>query len=437
MAASVHDQAHLTGLFDAGEVNRLFSASAEVRAMMLVEGTLAKVQGSAGVIPEISGAAIHRASLEIQIDPGALTEATAQNGVCVPALVAAFRDEMQAPEHAQYVHWGATSQDIIDTGLMLRLRQACALISTDLVATLNTLGALANRHADTPMAARTYGQHAAPTGFGAVVASWGYPLLDAHTAFAALQFPASLSGAVGTATAIGPKPDDIRAAFAHTLGLTDLARSWHTDRTPVLAIGRACAALCTACEKMGDDIVSMTQSDVGELTLSGTGASSTMPQKQNPVQPSILMAVARTARGLEHGLQASATHRFQRDGAAWFTEWMVLPQIVLAAATAAKTAATLVQCLSPSVPAMRKVLTQDGFLFAEALSFALAEQMPRPDAQAAVKALAAQARDTGKSLQELAENQWPNLADSLFDPDMSLGTAPADARAFASKVSTL
>ena len=163
MAGSVHDQAHLAGLFDAGEVARLFSATAEVRAMMVVEGALAKAQGAAGVIPEVSAAAIHRASHELQIDPGALAATTARNGVSVPALVAAFRDAMQAPEHAQYLHWGATSQDIIDTGLMLRLRQAAALIGEDVSAALAAHAALAEAHAGTPMAGRTYAQQATPT----------------------------------------------------------------------------------------------------------------------------------------------------------------------------------------------------------------------------------------------------------------------------------
>ena len=118
MAASVFDSALYAKLFATGETGRLFSDSAAIRAMLLVEGALAKVQGALGVIPELSAAAIHRASMEIQIDPGALADATGINGVSVPGLVAAFRAEMNAPEHAAYVHWGATSQDIIDTALM-------------------------------------------------------------------------------------------------------------------------------------------------------------------------------------------------------------------------------------------------------------------------------------------------------------------------------
>ncbi len=139
MAASVFDSPLYAKLFPTGEAGRLFSDSAALRAMLLVEGALAKVQGEAGVIPQISAAAIHRATLEIQIDPGAIASETGWNGVSVPGLVATFRKEMNAPEHAQYVHWGATSQDIIDTGLMLRLRQLLALAETALTALLGKL----------------------------------------------------------------------------------------------------------------------------------------------------------------------------------------------------------------------------------------------------------------------------------------------------------
>ena len=122
MAGSVFDSQLYGDLFPAGDVGRLFSDSAEIRAMLLVEGMLAKVQGELGVIPEDSAFFIQRSAMEVQIDPAGLADETGQNGVSVPGLVAAFRKAMEAPEHSQYIHWGATSQDIIDTGLMLRLR---------------------------------------------------------------------------------------------------------------------------------------------------------------------------------------------------------------------------------------------------------------------------------------------------------------------------
>ncbi|THH37123.1 adenylosuccinate lyase family protein [Aliishimia ponticola] len=434
MAASVHDQAHLAGLFDAGDVTRLFTATAEIRAMLVIEGALAKVQGKRGIIPELSAQAIHRASLELQIDPGGLAAATAQNGVCVPALVAAFREAMQAPEHAQYMHWGATSQDIIDTGLMLRLRQASGLIDASLEQTLTALAALAGAHADTPMAGRTYGQQAAPTSFGAVVASWGWPLLEARRAFAALEFPVSLSGAAGTGSALGPDPAVLRGDLAEALKLSDPGHSWHTDRSPVLRIAEAAMQAITAFGTMGEDLIALAQTEVGEVTLGGAGASSTMPQKQNPVAPSALVAIARLCQGLHGVLHGAAMHRFQRDGAAWFTEWMALPQIVMGAAAAAQHGHKLAEGMQPNPARMAAHLQGDGLLHAEALSFALAAQMPRPEAQLETKRLAAEVRETGQSLGALAMARYPDLPASLFMPAAQLGSAPQEARAFAAQV---
>jgi len=437
MAASVFDHVPLAGLFDAGETARLFTASADIRALLLVEGGLAKVQGAAGVIPETSAAAIHRATLEIALDPGALTTATAQNGVCVPALVSAFRAAMQAPEHAQYLHWGATSQDIIDTGLMLRLRQAVGLILADLDTALVTLADLAKAHANTAMAGRTYGQQAAPTSFGAVVASWGWPLLQARSRLAACTFPVSLSGAVGTGSELGPEPEAIRSALADALDLADLGRSWHTDRTPVLDIATALGDAVTALATLGTDVVALAQTEVAEITLSGAGASSTMPQKQNPVAASALIALANTHHGLAGVLHQSAVHAFQRDGAAWFTEWMVLPQIVLGAATAARHAAALAHAITPNPDRMARTLTGDGLVFAERLSFALAQMMPRTEAQAVVKELAAKARTTGKSLQEVAQQSHPDLPKDIFVAKSALGAAPSEVLRFAQAVKAL
>jgi hypothetical protein len=136
MPASPLDSAIYRDLLGDAEVGRLFTDTAEVRAMLLVEGALAEVQGEMGLIPETAAKAIHRAALELQIDPGALAAETGRNAVPVPALVAAFRAEMKAPEHAQYVHWGATSQDIMDTALMLRLRRVLEIAEARMDAVL-------------------------------------------------------------------------------------------------------------------------------------------------------------------------------------------------------------------------------------------------------------------------------------------------------------
>lgn len=441
MAASVFDSPLYAHLFATGEAGRLFSDSAAIRAMLLVEGALAKVQGSLGVIPEISAAAIHRASMEIQIDPGAIAQATGENGVSVPALVAAFRAEMNAPEHAQYVHWGATSQDIIDTALMLRLRQIVTLAETDMRDLLKTLGSQAEEHAHLPMAARTYGQHATPTSWGAVLADFGAPLLDGLAALEALRASSlfvSLSGAAGTGSALGPKAAETRAGFAAALGLNDPERSWHTDRLPVLRIADWQGQVMAALAHMGQTLIGLTSSEAAEVSLGSSGASSTMPQKQNPVRPSAMVALSHQFSGLRTSLQAAAVHQHQRDGAAWFTEWMVLPQLSLCLAAALEHAKALSAGLAPHPVQMRATLDGNlGLIHAEALSFALAQMMPRPKAQAASKALCLDARDKRIPLQKLAQGDYPDLSDDVFNPAKNMGQAPAEALNFATRTKAL
>lgn len=441
MAASVFDSPLFAQLFPTGDTGRLFSDSAAIRAMLLTEGALAKVQGDLGVIPQISGAAIHRAAMEIQVDPGAIAQATGANGVSVPGLVAAFRDEMKAPEHAQYVHWGATSQDIIDTALMLRLRQALALAEADLREVLQSLGRAAAEHATLPMPARTYGQHATPTTWGAVLAHWGMPLLEALNELEALRTSTlwvSLSGASGTASALGDKAAETRAGLAKALGLNDPLHSWHTDRTPILRIadwqGRVMAALA----HIGQTLMGLTASDVQEVSLGTAGASSTMPQKQNPVGPSAILALSHQFTGQRATLQGAAAHQHQRDGAAWFAEWMALPPLCLSLASALDHTKRLAAGIAPRPVQMHTNLDATlGLIHAEALSFALADLMPRPEAQAKAKALCLESMEKQIPLRDLATAAYPELAEGTFDPLSGSGLAAADAMAFASRTKDL
>ena len=436
MAVSPFDSALYRDLFTDPDLRPLFTDTAELRAMLLVEGTLAKVQGKLGIIPPESGEFIHRASLEIQLDPAALAAETGRSGVCVPALVAAFRKAMDAPEHAQYVHWGATSQDIIDTALILRLRQALAKMDARLVALIRALGGLAGEHARLAMAARTWGQYATPTTFGAVVASWGRPLLR-HRLRLIERRPRllrlSLSGAAGTLSVLGEKGPQVAREMASALGLEPPEGSWHGERDCIGELAGWCAGLAASLGKMGEDLLILTRSEIGEVALCGGGGSSTMPQKSNPVLPSLLVTLARFTAAQESAARAAVPHREQRDGAAWMLEWLSLPPLVMATGRALQAAEDLAGGISPRADAMRAHLEADGgMMLAEALSFALAAHMPRPEAQAAVKALAMQAKEEGRSLLDLARERWPKIDFAArLTPEARLGQAPAEAEAFA------
>jgi len=441
MAASVFDSPLFARLFPTGDAGRLFSDTAAIRAMLLVEGALARAQGTQGIIPELSAKAIQRATMEIQIDPGALAQSTGENGVSVPGLVAAFRTEMNAPEHAQYVHWGATSQDIIDTALMLRLRQLLLLAEADLRSVIAALATQAEQHADTPMAGRTYGQQATVTSWGAVIADWGQPLIDLLDALPALRngsLVVSLSGAAGTSSALGPHAAETRASLAEGLGLGDPKRSWHVDRGPILRIVDWLTQVTAVLSRIGAGMTALVGSEIAELRLGASGASSTMPQKQNPVGPSVLVALGHQASGLRASFAPATQHLHQRDGAAWFAEWMILPQIALACASGLVQAKTLTANMSPDTARMAQtLLNSSGMLHAENLSFELAKRMPRPEAQGQVKALCKEALAQNKSLEAVARAAYPDIPQTLFDPQHAMGHAPQAARDFAARAKTL
>lgn len=442
MPASAFDSAIYRDLLVHKDLAELFTDSAEIRAMLITFGALARAQAKHGLIPEISAQAIHRASLDAMIDPGALAQETGQSAVVVPALVKAFRAEIPGPDHAQYVHWGATSQDIMDTGLILRLRKALGVFETDLDRLIKALGTLAASHADLPIAARTYGQTATVTSFGAVVASWGAPVLRHRDRLDAMKTDllcVSLSGAAGTLSAMGAGGPAIRAEMATLLGLRDPKASWHSQRDRITALSGWATALAQSLGKIGEDLTLLTQTERGEIRLPQAGGSSTMPQKNNPVAPSLLVALARHIAGLNTTLQTAAIHREQRDGAAWITEWLTLPQLCLGAGQMIDIAADLAAGLTPIPTAMMRNIDDGlGLIYAEALSFAMAAHIPRPEAQAEVKTLCQTARDTGTPLSELAAKHWPDHDfATLFTPSAGLGTAPAEARDFAAQASTI
>lgn len=436
MPASPSDSSIYRALFSDDETAQLFTDSAELRAMMIVEGALAKVQGTLGLIPAEAAAYLHRTSLEIQVDPAGLAVETARNGVPVPALVAALRKSAGAPEMTAWLHWGATSQDIMDTALALRLKRMLTLWETRLDGLIAALGALAAAHADLPMAGRTYGQAAVPTSFGAVVASWGRPLLRHRARLSGLKadvLQVSLSGAAGTSSALGPRAPELRAGLANVLGLADPGASWHAERDGIIALGHWMAGLTASLGKLGEDLVLLNQTGLAEVVIAGAGGSSTMPHKQNPVGPSVLVALSRQVAGLSATLAGAGVHRQQRDGAAWFTEWLTLPQMCISSGRALSLAADLLGRIAPDAAAMARGLAEgQGTLYAEALTFALAERLTRPEAATKVAALSREALADAVPLLALAARDFPGTdwAAVLAGPTL-MGDAPAEARAFA------
>jgi 3-carboxy-cis,cis-muconate cycloisomerase len=427
MPAAPADSAIYRELFGDAETASFFSDAAEVQAMLRVEAALAQVQGDLGLIPGDAAARIVQALDQARIDPAGLAAATARNGVPVPGLLAAVRE---AAGPLDGLHGGATSQDIVDTALALRLAPVLDLWACRLDDVIAGLGALAARHADLPMAARTYGQAAVPTTFGAVVAAWGRPLIRHRVRLVAVRADVlciSLGGAAGTLSAMGTRGPEVRAALALALGLKDAGPGGHSERDGIVAVGQWMAGLTASLGKMAEDLLLATQTGIAEVTLTDGGGSSTMPQKHNPVGPSVLLALARQVAGLSATLTGAALHRQQRDGAAWFTEWLTLPQMCISTGRALTLARDMARAVAPDPAAMARGLTAGaGTIHAEALTFALTTRMTRVEAEQVVKALCARAIATGPDLLALAAADWPDLTINT-----GTGQAAADARAFA------
>jgi len=356
--------------------------------------------------------------------------------------VSALREQMQVPQHSQYLHHGATSQDIIDTGLVLRLREVCAIVDARLHLLLAALADLAATHAELPLVARTRRQPATATSFGAVIASWGAPLLSQLEALAQLKprlLKVSLAGAAGNSSALGENAAAQRSALAAELGLADSELSWHCERTALAEFASLLTRINAALAKLGEDCMLGAQAEVGELILASGGGSSTLPQKQNPVQAETLVSLFHLGAALDGAMTQALLHRQQRDGAAWMLEWHALPQICMACGRALQLAVAQVTQLKPDAQRMHANL--EGLLglsYSEAISFRLAEQMPRPAAQARVKQLCAEALEQGSALPELVAREFPDIDwTTVTTPAAQLGDAPQQARNFVARVRAL
>jgi 3-carboxy-cis,cis-muconate cycloisomerase len=230
---------------------------------------------------------------------------------------------------------------------------------------------------------------------------------------------------------MGPRGPEVRAGLARALDLGDPQESWHPQRDRIAELAAWLAGVAGRLGKFGEDLIAMASR--GEVRLAGAGGSSTMPQKANPVAASALVALARLAGALAGALSGAALHREARDGAAWMTEWLALPQLILATGRTLTLGAEAAAAIAPDLAVMRAPLDGGPRLWAaEALTFALAAAMPRPEAEAASKALVDEAAATGEPLPDLAHRRHPEAGlASRLAPEALLGEAPALARRFA------
>ena len=417
-------------LLSDAEVAAELGDAAQLRAMLRVEAALALVQGRLGVIPAEAAARISAVAEALTPDPASLAEATARDGIPVPALVGALRAAAGGPA-ADHAHWGATSQDVIDTALVLRLKPVLDVFDRRLAALAQSLAALADRHRRTLMVARTRGQQAVPTTFGLKAAVWLAPLLRARQRLDQLRprlLLLSFGGAAGTLAALGDRGHAVAEALAEELGLGLPPLPWHVQRDGLAELAGWLSLVTGALGKLGQDVLLLAQSEVAELREGGApgrGGSSTMPNKANPVASGVLVTAARLNASLVSALHQALPQEQERGGPGWQLEWLTLPQMLVTAGCALRHAQALLETLDVDPARMRRNLeASNGLVLAEAATFALAEHLSRPQAQDLVKAACAEAKAGGRHLVDLlaettdAPVEWAKLR----DPANSLGT---------------
>lgn len=345
MSIGVFDDELFSGLFGDDLVSDLFSTPSTIANYIRVEVALTKALKEAEIIGVDAADAIVAACKTFQPDLDELRSAVARDGLAVPAFVRQLRTHIGNP-YAEFLHFGATSQDIIDTSLMLCLKQ----LNVEFERKINTLSGsiddLIQRAGSVPLMGRTRMQSALPIEVKDRLLAWN-GLLSRQTMklktlspeIAVLQF----GGAVGTREALGSKGDLVAAHTAKFLGLRNPINAWHSQRD-ILANYAGWLSLVTGgLGKMGQDMSLMAQQGVDEISFSNAGGSSAMPHKQNPVLAEILVALARFNAVQLSGVHQAMVHEQERSGAAWALEWMILPQMCAATASALKNAQNLIE----------------------------------------------------------------------------------------------
>jgi 3-carboxy-cis,cis-muconate cycloisomerase len=306
------------GLFVPERVRAAVSDEAWLEAMLEVERALANAESLAGVVPAQAAAAIAEICRPELYDAAAIVADGRSVGNPAEPLVRALRK--QAGDAAEWVHYGATSQDVVDSAAMLVARRVRGLIDDDLVAAMHRCVDLANAHRTTVMAGRTLLQQAVPTTFGLKAAGWLAGLGEAGERLAAVELAAELGGAAGTLAPLGDRGVEVLLLFAAELDLAAPPLPWHTRRGRIAELGGALDATAQAAAKIGLDVVLLAQTEVGEVSEGEGGGSSTMPHKRNPARAALARACARGVRA-QVSVFAAGEHEHERAAGAWHAEW--------------------------------------------------------------------------------------------------------------------
>ena len=430
-------------LFDAyfsqPQMSEIFSDHGRLQGMLNFEAALARAEASTGLIPAEVVEDIQASCSAELFDFAELAVAIGNAGNSAIPLVKALGKKIAArnPTAERYVHMGATSQDVMDSGLVLQLRAAIALLERDLAELAEALCGQAQRYAVTPLAGRTWLQQATPVTLGMKIAGWlgaitrhRQRLQELKPRLLSLQF----GGASGTLAALGDHALPVAEALARELQLSLPEQPWHTQRDRLVEFAGWLGLIAGSLGKIGRDISLLMQTEVGEVfepAAAGKGGSSTMPHKRNPVGAAVMISASVRAPGLVATMFAAMPQEHERSLGLWHAEWETLPELCCLVSGSLQQALQVIPALEVNAEQMLTNLdSTQGLVLAEAVSIALAQRIGRDAAHHLIEQSCRRAVQQGLHLREVlgadpqvsAELSAAEL-DHLLDPANYLGLA--------------
>jgi 3-carboxy-cis,cis-muconate cycloisomerase len=439
-------------LFRYEAMDRIFSDREYLQALLDFEAALARAEAKTGVIPAGDAQIIAAACRAEQFNVEELAAQAAHSGNVAIPLVKKLTELVtkQNKDDARFIHWGATSQDAMDTGVVLQLRRALEVVDQDLVHMTATLAALADKHRATPIAARTWMQQALPTTFGFIVAGWLDAILRHRSRLSNLRthnLTLQFGGAVGTLAALSGRGPAVAKALAEELHLPLPLIPWHTHRDRITEIAAALGLCVGTLGKIARDISLHAQTEIAELAEpagEGRGGSSTMPQKRNPVTCATVLAAAQRVPGLVSTMLSSMLQEEERGLGGWQAEWETLPEIVSLSGGALHHLSEMLPDLHVDAPRMLKNLdATHGLIFAEAVTMALSDRLGKMPAHTLVEAACKKARGENRHLKDVLREEpglhgylTPADFEGLFNVRNYLGSAEEFVRRVLAEVSS-
>jgi 3-carboxy-cis,cis-muconate cycloisomerase len=417
-------------LYGTDEVRELFSDRAHLQFMLDVEAALARAESKLGLVPAAVADTISRAARVENLRLDYIADSTRRVGYPIVAIVKEL-GRLAGEEAARYIHLGATTQDILDTALVLQLQRAFAIVRRDLIALARVLADRAARFRDVPICGRTHLQHAVPTTFGLKCAMWASPLvthLERLEQAAPRILIVQLGGAAGTLAALGADGPAVVEAFARDLALGVPIQPWHALRDGFAESAALLALICGSLSKFALDVTLMMQTEVAEVSEpheQGRGGSSTMPQKRNPIASEYILGATRAVHALVPVMLGSMIADHERATGPWQSESLALPQCVALTVGALAHARSIAEGMTIDTDRMRRNLElTGGLIMAEAIATALARSIGRAAAEDAVARACNRSIAEGVPLATILRND-PELRPHLTDAEIDRVTNPA------------